>query len=291
MIQKLKDLSIVIRTTLKDYKYNKYHFNIRKVGGDEVDFANLRKYCHMLDKAMNNPLFERGHSGKIYRDAVELKVKLVKVYGGDSAFTWACEILERFEKAQQEGKPALDTHEPRIYTQNEVTMFSDFMRTRTSCRSFKKKIIPADVIRNIVNIAVDAPNGCCQQTTRFYITQDEEKICKIASNVAGLTNFTNVQCLVAVCADCSHYNLNDKNLQYVDVSFASENFILAAQLYGVYGTICNFFHATLSQINEVKKIYEMNDSENVVLFMAIGYPAFIPEKPRRRSIETFLKIK
>ena len=291
MIKKIKEICIVIRATLKDYKHNKYHFTIRKAGGDEVDFANLRKYCHMLDKAMNNPHFERGHSGKIYIDAIELKNKLVTVYGEDPAFAWAFEILDRFEKAQKNGKPTLCTHKPRIYNQDEIAMFTDFIKNRTSCRNFKKQIIPYDVFKNIVSLAVDAPNGCCQQTTRFYITQDAEKISKISPNVAGLTNFTNVQCLVAVCADCSHYNLNDKNLQYVDAAFAAENFILAAQLYGVYGTICNFFHATFSHIHNVKKIYGMNDSENVILFIAIGYPTFIPEKPTRRNNETFFKIK
>lgn len=291
MIQKFKDLRAVVRATLKDYKYNKHHFAIRKAGGNEVDFANLRKYCHMLDKAMNNPHFEKGHSGMVYKDALALKNKLYSVYEGDAALTWACEILDRFEQAQQVGKPALDSHEPRVYSSEEVAKFSDFIRTRTSCRNFKKQAIPTDVIRDIVSLAVDAPNGCCQQSTRFYLTQDEEKIARIAPNVAGLTNFTNVQCLVAVCSDCSHYNLNDKNLQYVDASLAAENFVLAAQLYGVYGTMCNFFHASAIQINEVKEIYEMKDSENIVLFMAIGYPEFIPEKPARRDIETFLKCK
>lgn len=291
MIQKLKDLRMVLRATVKDYRYNKHHFAIRNAGGNEVDFANLRKLSHMLDKAMNNPRFEKGHSGKVYKDALALKTKLKAVYGSDSAFAWACEILERFEKAQLDGKPILDSHEPRQYNKDEVAMFSEFMRSRTSCRNFKKQSIPSNVIEEIVSLAIDAPNGCCQQTTRFYLTQDADRIARIAPNVAGLTNFTNVQCLVAVCSDCSHYNLNDKNLQYVDASLAAENFVLAAQLYGVYGTMCNFFHASAIQINEVKEIYEMKDSENIVLFMAIGYPEFIPEKPARRDIETFLKCK
>ncbi len=287
MIQKYRDLREVLHATIVDYRYNKHHFAIRKEGSYEVDFANLRKYCHMLDKAMNNPKFEKGHSGKVYNDAIILKKKLQSVYEGDSAFAWACEILDRFEEAQHNGKPVLDSHKPRVYSEDEVMMFSDFIKTRTSCRNFKKQNIPSDVIRNIVCLAIDAPNGCCQQTVRFYLTQDEDKISKIAPNVAGLTNFTNVQCLVAVCADCSHYNLNDKCLQYVDASLAAENFILAAQLFGVYGTMCNFFHAKDVQKAEVKNIYGIKETENVVLFMAIGYPILVPEKPSRRNIETF----
>lgn len=287
MIQKFRNLREIIHVTIADYKYNKHHFAIRKARGNEVEFAELRKYCHMLDKAMNNPRFEKGHSGKVYKNALAMKNKLKSVYEGDSAFAWVCEIIDRFEKAQQVGIPSLDSHAPRVYSHEEVAMFSDFMRTRTSCRNFKKQNIPSNVIKNIVSLAIDAPNGCCQQTARFYLTQDTEKIARIAPNVAGLTNFTNVQCLVAVCADCSHYNLNDKYLQYVDASLAAENFILAAQLFGVYGTMCNFFHAKDVQKAEVKNIYGIKETENVVLFMAIGYPTLVPEKPSRRNIETF----
>lgn len=291
MIQKLRNMRSIYQATMADYRYNKRHFIIRNNKSDEIDFANLRKLSHMLDKAMNNPRFEKGHSGKVYKDALALKTKLKAVYGSDSAFAWVCEILDRFEQAQLDGKPAINSHEPRAFSQEEITIFSEFIRNRTSCRCFRKQEIPASIIRNIVALAIDAPNGCCQQTVRFYLTQNKEKIARIAPNVAGLTNFTNVQCLVAVCSDCSHYNLNDKNLQYIDASLAAENFVLAAQLYGVYGTMCNFFHASAIQINEVKEIYEMKDSENIVLFMAIGYPEFIPEKPARRDIETFLKFK
>lgn len=287
MIQKLRNLRTIFHATMADLRYNQHHFAIRNCGSKDIEFANLRKYCHMLDKAMNNPRFERGHSGKVYKDALELKNRLKDTYKNDRAFLWACEIIERFEKAQQDGVPNIKKREPRVFSREEVSLYAEFIRNRTSCRCFKKQEIPSAVIRDIVTLAVDAPNGCCQQTVRLYLTQDADNISKIAPNVAGLTNFTNVQCLVAVCADCSHYNLNDKNLQYVDASLAAENFILAAQLYGVYGTMCNFFHASSDQIDIVKGIYGIKDKENIVLFMAIGYPYFVPEKPDRRNIETF----
>ena len=165
-----------------------------------------------------------------------------------------------------------------------------FIYARTSCRNFKPIKIPATVIRDITEIAIDAPNGCCRQTVRYHITQDDENIKKIAPCIAGLTNFSNIQCLVSVSAESSFYSLIDKNLQYVDASLSAENFILGASLYGVYGTMCNFFHATENQIKICKEILHIPDSETIVMFIAMGYPTEIPEKPTRRNVESFYTV-
>ena len=38
------------------------------------------------------------------------------------------------------------------------------------------------------------------------------------------------------------------------------------------------------------KTLKIKESENIVLFIVIGYPILIPEKPTRRNIQTFYKI-
>ena len=43
----------------------------------ECQFANLRMYCHMLDKGLNNPCFERGRGESIYQKASELHRRLI----------------------------------------------------------------------------------------------------------------------------------------------------------------------------------------------------------------------
>ena len=109
-------------------------------------------------------------------------------------------------------------------------------------------------------------------------------------NIAGITNFTNIQGLVAVCAESSFYALKDKNLQYVDASLSAENFILAAGMYGIYGTMCDFFHASPKQVESCKKILSIKETENIVMFIALGYPVYIPEKPICRELDCFCKI-
>lgn len=85
------------------------------------------------------------------------------------------------------------------------------------------------------------------------------------------------------------YNLVDKNLQYVDASLAAENFILAARLYGIYGTMCNFFHASIIEQKMVKENLDIAKTENIVMVIALGYPKTLPEKPIRCNVESFYK--
>lgn len=273
-----------------DFKYNVKHFYGHRKGNYVADFALLRQLCHMLDKGLNNPNFEVGHSLGIFQQAKLLYKKLYDKYPNDSAYVWAGKILQKFENAQINGKPALENSPCIVYSEEQIKMLSDFIYRRTSCRNFLVKNIPEDIIRKIVSIAVDAPNGCCRQTTRYYISQNPVLIKNLSRNIAGITNFNNIQALVAVTAEATCYDLTDKNLQYVDAALSAENFILAASIYGVYGTMCNIFRAKMNEIQECKNILKIPERQNIVLFIAMGYPCELPEKPRRQNVDTFYSI-
>jgi len=275
--------------TVRDFKYNYNHMKNHAQNSGEIKFSYLRMYCHMLDKAMNNIYFEKGHSQMVYSNAKKLSLELEPLYKEDSAYKWALEILKRFEDAQLNGRPSLNNNNASIYTLDEISLFKKILYSRTSCRNFKSDIIPNEVIRDIVAMAVDAPNGCCRQVVRYYITQSPETIEILKPCIAGLTNFTNVSCLVCVCAEVSVYDIIDKNLQYVDTALSVENFLLGATIYGIQGTICNFFHATTEDIFKCKQSLNIPKTENIVMFIALGYPTTIPEKPTRRDLNVFYK--
>ena len=285
----IKNIIVLLKTTFDDYKQNKKHLKFYTTDSKEKQFATLRMFCHMMDKALNNPLFEPGHSQEIYNEALKISEKIKDYYFNDPSFIWTQNILKNFNEIQKKKEVVKKNNKTVVYTDNEKTLIKKFILSRTSCRNFQKKYISEDIIKDIISLAIDAPNGCCRQAVRFYITQKASKITNLIPNIAGITNFTNIQGLVAVCAESSFYSLKDKKLQYVDASLSSENFILAASMHGVYGTMCNFFHASPKQINNCKKILSIKDSENIVMFIAIGYPINIPQKPTRQDISVFYK--
>lgn len=280
---------IVLKQTYKDMIYNYNHVKFYSENTNEIKYAMLRTYCHMLDKGMNNSHFEKGHSLRFLKSAIELREELFPIYSQDRCFVWIDEILDKFKQSQTDGYPTLNNRAPVDYSEQQIKEYSSFIFNRTSCRNFKNQRIPSDIFKEIVNIAIDAPNGCCRQVVRYYFTQEKDKIMNIVPHVAGITNFSNIQCLVCVAAETSYYDLKDKNLQYVDASLSAENFILGASLYGIYGTMCNFFHATSDDVKFCKDIFGIKKSENIVLFIAMGYPVNIPMKPGRRNVEVFYK--
>lgn len=286
----LRYLIVVVKQSMNDFKNNYKHIMAHSKETDEIKFSRLRMYCHMLDKGMNNIYFEKGHSFSVYNSAVKLRDQLYSVYKNDPAFHWGVEIIQTYEKAQVNGKPTLETRAPFTYSKQQIDEYTRFINNRTSCRNFLEKEIPSDVLEEIVRIAIDAPNGCCRQVVRYHITQNKEKIRLAVPHVAGITNFSNIQCLVCVAAETSYYDMIDKNLQFVDASLSAENFILGASLYGVYGTMCNFFHATAQDISICKQIFEVGETEGIVMFIAMGYPISIPKKPIRRDVSVFYQV-
>lgn len=281
---------IILKQTLKDLRYNYKHVMSHAKETSEIKYSMLRVYCHMLDKGMNNIHFERGHSLGFYKKAVQLRDELIPIYGNDNCFLWVKDIINRFEKAQENGKPELENVVPsNAYSEEKISEYRQILLNRTSCRNFIPKKIPSYVLEEIVKIAIDAPNGCCRQVVRYYVSQNEKVVNSAIPHIAGITNFSNVQCLVCVAAEFNYYDIIDKNLQYVDAALSAENFIIGATLYGVYGTMCNFFQATPKDVEICKQLFNVADTENIVLFIAIGYPISIPQKPARRSLDTFFK--
>lgn len=256
----------------------------------ECQFANLRMYCHMLDKGLNNPCFERGRGESIYQKAYEFHRRLKDSFKEDPAFIWAGNIISAYETAQKTNIYERKKISYKTYSESEIKFINDFITSRTSCRNFLSKKIPEDTLKKITSLAIDAPNGCCRQATKFYFSQNSKIIKKVTPCIAGITNFSEIPCLVCVTAESNFYPPIDTNLQYIDTALASENFILAARIHNVYGTMCNFFHATEKDINTCKKEFNIPTSENIVLFIAIGFPASLPEKPARRNLSHFFHI-
>ncbi len=286
----LKKIEIVLRQTWEDFLYNCKHIKWSSQKDSEIQFSNLRMLGHMLDKGMNNIHFEKGHSMGVYIKACQLRDKLRIEYQNDHGYIWASQILERFEKAQNEGSPILQNQKMKKNTDLQIKEYTKFIMSRTSCRNFRREFIPSNVWDDIIKIAVDAPNSCCRQTVRYSITQNEEIINSCVPHIAGVTNFSNIQCLVCVASESKFYGLVDKHLQIIDAALSAENFILGASLYGVYGTMCNFFHASHEDIRICKNLFKIRESENIIMFIAMGFPTDIPEKPMRRNLNVFYKI-
>jgi len=253
----------------------------------EVKFTRLRTACHILDKGLNSTPFEKGHGMLIYREARKLLEEVKDRYQFDDAYLWAEKIVSNYEKAQRNSFD-IENCNPILFTVEERERLFNAIKARVSCRNFKKMSISDDVLKEIVKIAVDAPNGCCRQTVRYYVLQDTNQIEKCIPDIAGITCFSNIPCLVCVTSFSPAYDLIDRNLQYVDASLSLENFVLAARAYNIFTTICNVFHASSVQLRHLKETFCISEAETIVAVVAMGYSEMTPHKPVRMNVENFI---
>jgi nitroreductase len=258
---------------------------------EDVVFALLRQNVHILDKGLHIVPFEKGHSMKIYQKCQNLKNQITdKTIKSDPAFLWIESVIKKYEQAQQTGFVIEEQIEPPVYTEKNKNDFYKIIKSRTSCRYFTNEIIADEIWNEIIDIAADAPSGCCRQTERYYIESEHNKIKKLISNIAGATGFSgNIPHLICITADTRPYDIKDRLLPYIDVSLSIQNFLLACAVNNIYGTPLNFQHATKKQIENVKQILSIPRYEKIILFIAAGKVGKLPLKPVRMDIKQIRK--
>jgi hypothetical protein len=249
----------------------------------EVLFTQLRKNTHILDKGLNMDPFEKGHGKIIYQKCKQLQGKITNQrILEDKAYKWTAEIIQQYETAQQTGVVPTKNYEQTKYSDKEKADFYKIIKSRTSCRNFTNEIVPDDIWNEIIEIASDAPSGCCRQPSRYYIESDKEKIILLRKNIAGSTGFSSdIPYLICVTADLRAYELIDRILPYIDVSLSVENFLLGCTINNVSTVCLNMQHASLQEQNNIKGILGIPDYEKIIIFIAAGKPKELPHKPIR----------
>lgn len=267
----------------------------------ERAFALFRMYSHVLDKGLNIRPFEPGHSRRIYQEACAVRDVIQNRYGNpfldDPAWQWGLTVMAEYEAAQQSGQtdnPA-QVHGARLMDglpPEAPEWIRQGIARRVSCRDLADQEIPRLVWERIVQAAVEAPTSCCRRSVRFRILHDPDRIRTASRLIAGATGYSRgIPYLICVSADLRMYaDSADALLPYIDTALALDSFSLAAACEGVSVTILNFQRASLKDHACLKRLYGIPEHEQIVIFASAGYPAVLPRKPARRSVDAFLKV-
>jgi len=166
------------------------------------------------------------------------------------------------------------------------------IKGRRSIRKFKDEKIPHGVIDSIVELASFAPSWKNSQTTRYIVIEDKDVIKKIAEdcvlgfgyntktmeNAAALVLVTTVAGRCGYEKDGTPTTPKGDRWQNFDAGIAAQTFCLAAHEMGVGSVIMGIFDE-----NEVSKVTEIPEGQELNAFIAIGYPDAEPAAPPRRS--------
>ncbi|WP_299087870.1 nitroreductase family protein [uncultured Bacteroides sp.] len=286
---KCKWLCCRLRCLYDDWRYiNLFYDGVGK--NLDVVLALLRKNCHILDKGLHIIPFEKGHGKRIYNEALFLQNRLVNTNKeSDLSFAWCKKIILSYEQAQNIGR--VNTNNS-FYNYNDIEKqwIYDFFHSRISCRNFNNKLVDDSIWNEIIELAADAPTGCCRQTSRVYVVCDEKTIDSLVPNIGGATGFSKIPYLLCVTADVRPYTCIDRMLPYIDAALFVENLVLACRANNIFTTILNFQHASKKERNNVMRCLSIPLYERVVLFIAAGYVNSVPVKPIRMSVEQFRKM-
>lgn len=171
------------------------------------------------------------------------------------------------------------------------------IKERRSVRKYEDKIIPHEVMEEIVEAASYAPSWKNTQIARYIIVEDREKIEKIAQDcvlgfeyntktmngAAALVLVTMVEGRSGYEKDGSFSTPKGDRWQMFDAGIASQTFCLAAHTKGVGSVIIGIFDD-----NKVEEVVSIPEGQQVAAIIAVGYPKFATEAPKRKSVEELI---
>ena len=157
------------------------------------------------------------------------------------------------------------------------------IKTRRSVRKFTDEMVSVDTVREIVELASYAPSWKNTQVIRYTLVEDPEIIAKIAAE--GVMDFPLNQKTVSRAKQLMIVTKKDGICGY-EKSGEFQTFCLAAHDKGVGTVILGIFDDA-----KVGEIVGIPDGQTVAAVVAMGYPAFAPEMPPRKSVDDLLTVK
>lgn len=160
------------------------------------------------------------------------------------------------------------------------------IRGRRSIRSFTGQAVSRELIRELLEDAAMAPSGSNAQPWAFIAVDDPALIEKIKMFSPGLNGLP--ACLVFFCIDQEAVDGLKAGGQREtgvepDLAMAAQNFMLAAYAKGLGTCPVKSFQAPI-----VRKILQIPPQLTPDLLVTVGYPAQMPEAPRRKPLDQLL---
>lgn len=174
------------------------------------------------------------------------------------------------------------------------------IKTRRSVRKYTDELVSKETVREIVELASYSPSWKNTQVIRYILVENENLIAQIADE--GLMDFplnvktvsrakqlmiiTKKDGISGYEKDGSFSTSKEENWEMFDAGIATQTFCLAAWDKGVGTVILGVFDD-----KKVGEIVGIPEGQTVAAIVVLGYPAFAPDMPPRKSVEDLLTLK
>lgn len=231
--------------------------------------AVLRKSTHIVEKGLQRVDRKLGHS----KDAVKKTRGLMIAADEVNIINWSGDILELYEKLQCGGNIDNQIDVPIVKSEIENDKLIACIKTRRSHRYFTHKKVSNEIINELANILVWAPNSCNRQTVKIYVTTNKDKIKRCLKLNGGATCMNIPPVFISFVSDSRSYILPvEREAAFIDVSLAAQNFVLLAHNYQLGTCILNWTHASLNEEKKLREELDIKPYELIIFNMILGYP-------------------
>ena len=155
--------------------------------------------------------------------------------------------------------------------------------TRRGIRSFEKKPIPEEDMKQIVDAALHAPSAMGRQTWKFTVVMNREKIqqlARAAGKVLGREDYDMYSPEALIIPS----NSKESRFGRDDNACAMENIFLAAHSLGIGSVWINQLHGICDEpaVREVLREFGIPDDHVVYGLAALGYADDTVIQPKER---------
>ena len=214
------------------------------------DMLLARKYGHILDKGIQRPDAESGHSHVYYEGLKKFVTRLDKEgYSEENTVAWMKKKLQQYEQLQEHGRLSFERAELSTPSDSDYDALCAIIRGRRSNRQFLNKPVDYETVRKMFSVVDWAASSCNKQPVKVFFANDNTKAAECLKCCAGGTGFSEyIPLFLAFTADVRGYVWpSEIMLPYVDVSLGAQNLFLAAHTLGISGTILSWAQKTSDQ--------------------------------------------
>lgn len=177
--------------------------------------------------------------------------------------------------------------------------FQKVIETRRSMRKYDgEKKVSEDMIREMIQAAIQAPSWKNSQTARYYCVMSEEKMEKFCRECLPEFNAKNSQGASALIVTTYKMNVagfapdgvtpsNELGNGWgiYDLGLHNQTLVLKAADMGLSTLIMGIRDA-----DKIRGLLDIPEDEQIVAVIAAGYGADAPKQPARKSVEEIAKF-
>ena len=150
--------------------------------------------------------------------------------------------------------------------------FKNFVFSRSSIRDYSSEDIDIKTLKECFTLAAKTPSVCNRQPWKVHVIQNLQlasELLRIQNGFKGHGN--NLQTLLLITSDNRYlYGYLERNQGYIDAGMYAMNLLYAIHSKGLAACPLN---SNLSMIdeNKVRELLTIDESENLIMFIAIGH--------------------